>query len=77
VQQEVLDARERLLGREHPDTLTTKNNLALTLRDLGDLEGARRVHEEVLEAQRHPSRNRWAAFATSLTRSRRPRGNTS
>ena len=36
----------RLLGPEHPDTLTSMNNLAETLRARGDLEGAQDYHLE-------------------------------
>jgi nephrocystin-3 len=54
-------ACERLLGPEHPDTLTTMNNLSGTLYTRGDLEGAQRNQERVLEARtrllgpEHPS----------------------
>ncbi len=47
-----LDIRTRLLGAEHPDTLTTMNNLAETLSAQGDLAGARKIHEQVLEITR-------------------------
>ena len=43
---EVLAARRRLLGEEHPDTLTGMNNLASTLYAQGDLAGALRPLEE-------------------------------
>ncbi|WP_448208769.1 tetratricopeptide repeat protein [Azospirillum sp. sgz302134] len=46
------DARRRLLGAEHPDTLTSMNNLATALRSQGDLVGARELQEQVL-AGRH------------------------
>lgn len=46
------DIRNRLLGDEHPDTLTTMNNLAETLRAQGDLAGARKIQEQVLEITR-------------------------
>jgi len=42
----------RILGDEHPDTLTSMNNLAETLRAEGDLTGAREKQEEVLEIRR-------------------------
>jgi TIR domain/Tetratricopeptide repeat len=42
----------RLLGEEHPDTLTAMNNLAGTLWAQGDLAGARELQERVLEARR-------------------------
>src|SRR5207248_2924274 len=50
LEEEVLAARVRLQGEDHPDTLTSKNNLAGTLWTQGDLEGARRLQEEVLTA---------------------------
>jgi tetratricopeptide (TPR) repeat protein len=44
-----LEARERLLGPEHPDTLVARNNLALSLLYEGDLTNARTLQERVLE----------------------------
>ena len=46
------DIRTRFLGDEHPDTLTTMNNLAVTLSSQGDYEGARKLQEQVLEIRR-------------------------
>jgi hypothetical protein len=37
-----------VLGLGHPDTSTSLNNLAIVLRDQGDLEGARALHERAL-----------------------------
>jgi hypothetical protein len=37
------------LGEEHPDTLTSRNNLALVLRGLGRLEEAEAEHRAELE----------------------------
>ena len=42
----------RILGNEHPSTLTSMNNLALTLSDQGDFAGAQKIQEEVLEIRR-------------------------
>ncbi len=39
-------------GEEHPETLTSMNNLALTLGGQGDLAGARALQEKVLEVRR-------------------------
>ena len=39
----------RLFGPEHPETLGSMNNLAETLRELGDLAGSQDLHQEVLE----------------------------
>ena len=41
-----------ILGPEHPETLTSMNNLAETLRAQGDLAGARKLEEEALEILR-------------------------
>jgi hypothetical protein len=40
------------MGEEHPDTLTSMNNLASTLMNQGDLAGALVLQEKVLEARR-------------------------
>lgn len=40
---------KRVLGSEHLYTLASRNNLALTLRDLGDLDAAKDLHEKTLE----------------------------
>ncbi len=55
-----LDTRRQVLGEDHPATLTSKNNLAGVLWDQGDLDGARALYDEVVEAhkevlgERHP-----------------------
>jgi hypothetical protein len=50
--QQILSYRRRLLGEDHPTTLRSMNNLAATLRDLGDLDGARQLHEQTLAGYR-------------------------
>jgi tetratricopeptide (TPR) repeat protein len=61
IQQVVLDERSRLLGEEHPDTISAMSNLAITLGDQGQLDQAARMRKEVLEKRRrilgeeHPS----------------------
>ncbi|RKL04917.1 hypothetical protein BFJ70_g17166 [Fusarium oxysporum] len=58
---ETLEAREKVLGKEHPDTLSSMNNLALVLRKIGKYEEAEKMHRETLEAREkvlgkeHPS----------------------
>ena len=47
-----LDARYRVLGEEHPDTLNSMSNLALTFHDLGDLKGARDLQQQTLHVRR-------------------------
>jgi len=44
IEKRVLKERTRLLGRDHLDTLTAMNNLAVTLGSLGDDEGACRLN---------------------------------
>jgi len=65
-------------GEEHPDTLTSRNNLANVLGDLGRLEEAEAEHRAVLEIRRwvlgeeHPdtltSRNNLATVLRDLGR---------
>jgi tetratricopeptide (TPR) repeat protein len=45
----VLAVTARVLGEEHPDTLTSTDELALTLSKQGDHAGAQRLQEQVLE----------------------------
>jgi hypothetical protein len=47
-----LELRRRVLGEEHPDTLTSANNRALNLRALGQYEAARRLNEDTLARRR-------------------------
>ena len=50
-----------MLGEEHPNTLSSMNNLALTLQAQGDLPGARKIQEQVLDVfrrvlgEKHPN----------------------
>jgi hypothetical protein len=41
-----------VLGEDHPDTMHSMHNLALTRRDLGDLQGARELFEQALAGRR-------------------------
>jgi RNA polymerase sigma factor (sigma-70 family) len=52
VYEEVVAARTRTLGADHPDTLASMNNLAAVLQDQGELEAARQLHERVLTTVR-------------------------
>ena len=49
---EALEGFRRVLGDDDPGTLNSMNDLAATLRAQGDLEGARGLQEQVLEARR-------------------------
>lgn len=59
--EETLEVSRRVLGHEHPSTLTAMANLAESLRALGDANTARTLLEETLEVSRkilgheHPS----------------------
>ncbi len=44
-----LEVRERVLGREHPHTLQSVNNLAALLESKGDYEGAEQLFRRALE----------------------------
>jgi len=44
-----LEASERVLGAEHPSTLTSVNNLAGLLESKGDYAGAQPLYERALE----------------------------
>jgi len=48
----VLQRRGHVLGEEHPDTLRSLNNLALTYARLGRPDEASQMHEQVLEKRR-------------------------
>lgn len=49
MQKEVLEKRRRILGEEHPYTISAMSNLANTLGDLGQLDEAAKMKKEVLE----------------------------
>jgi hypothetical protein len=51
--QRALDTRERVLGTEHPRTLTSVNNLAACMRALGDAEAALPLFRRAL-GKEHP-----------------------
>jgi Tfp pilus assembly protein PilF len=70
-----LKAREATLGAEHPDTLTSIDNLGLVLERQGKYEEAEVMHRRALEAKEkvlgpeHPdtltSLNKLSSFSTS------------
>jgi tetratricopeptide (TPR) repeat protein len=51
VERQILQSSERVLGSDHPETLSSMNNLAQTLYAQGDLAGARKLQEQVVEAR--------------------------
>jgi hypothetical protein len=71
-----LDAMERVLGPDHPDTLTYRNNLAEAYREAGRAAEAIPLHERTLAGREralgpdHPdtltSRNNLAAARAAL-----------
>jgi hypothetical protein len=50
--EDTLTRRRRVLGEDHPDTLTSANNLANVLHTLGDYQQARTLHEDTLTRKR-------------------------
>lgn len=48
--QQVVEDEVRILGPDHPSTLTTRSNLAGNLRKMGELESARSHYQQVLDA---------------------------
>jgi tetratricopeptide (TPR) repeat protein len=52
LQEEALASCRRVLGDDHPNTMNAMNNLALGLRALGDLDGARELFEQALASCR-------------------------
>jgi tetratricopeptide (TPR) repeat protein len=60
LEEKVVEAMNRTLGEEHPDTLTSMNNLAISYSDLGRRQEAMELKEKVVEAskrtlgQEHP-----------------------
>lgn len=72
IHEKVLEIRWRELGPQHPDTLTSRHNLAGTLQDQGNLNSARGNQEKVLELSRrergakhpHTSVAAWSLFFT-------------
>jgi hypothetical protein len=49
LQEQVLEAMVRLLGKEHPNTLTAMNNLAQTLKAQGSSASAKKPAKHVAE----------------------------
>ncbi|OIP34016.1 MAG: hypothetical protein AUK47_18360 [Deltaproteobacteria bacterium CG2_30_63_29] len=83
-QENVLEVRRRVLGEEHPNTLTSMNNLASTLKAQGDLEGARELIEKALEVRRrvlgekHPNTtsSQWNLLQTLIAQKETAAANT-
>ena len=50
--QDTLDRRRRMLGEDHPDTLTSANNLACDLHYLGEVQVARDLDQDTLDRRR-------------------------
>ncbi|MFG2394992.1 tetratricopeptide repeat protein, partial [Streptomyces lavendulae] len=47
---DLLADRSRVLGKDHPQTLTTRNNLAAMLAEAGDAAGAAQALTDLLES---------------------------
>jgi tetratricopeptide (TPR) repeat protein len=50
--EECLEKRKSVLGKNHPSTLSSLNNLAGLYSDLGDYEGALPLYGECLEKRK-------------------------
>ena len=46
---QTLELREKVLGKEHPNTLTSMNNLANVLQRMKKYEEAEQMHRQTLE----------------------------
>ena len=63
---EALEIRQKLLGREHPDTATSLNNLAVLYEAMGDYAKAEPLYEEALEIYQTLLGREHSLTATSL-----------
>jgi hypothetical protein len=52
LQQDTLARRRRVLGEDHPHTLLSANNLAIALRELGEVHAARDLDQDTLARRR-------------------------
>jgi serine/threonine protein kinase len=52
LQTEALEARRRILGEEHPDTLASLSGMGLLLTAMGEFDEAAPIHERVFESRR-------------------------
>jgi hypothetical protein len=50
--EDTLARRRRILGEDHPSTLTSASNLAVELRQMGEYERARELDEDTLARRR-------------------------
>ena len=70
MQRELLDVKRRVLGPEHPTTLTTMGNLALSLSDQLKHAEAEQMGRELLDVKRRvlgPEHPRTRATANGLS----------
>ena len=49
MQVQVMETRKRVLGEEHPDTLSSMNNLAFTMKEQGSRVDAIRIMMECVQ----------------------------
>jgi len=57
LQNDTFTRRRRVLGDDHPDTLTSANRLAADLRELGEYQRARALDEDTLARRRRVLRD--------------------
>jgi len=71
--EDILARRRRVLGEDHPDTLTSAFILAAKLSELGEYQAAKELNEDILARRRrvlgdrHPDTLVAAAFALILS----------
>ncbi|HEV3256602.1 MAG TPA: tetratricopeptide repeat protein, partial [Gemmataceae bacterium] len=72
--EDTLARRRRVLGEDHPDTLTSAFILASALFELGEYQAAKELNEDILARRRrvlgedHPDTGASAAFPSSCAR---------
>ncbi|KAF2626414.1 kinesin light chain 1 [Macroventuria anomochaeta] len=64
--EQVLSAREKVLGLEHPDTLTSMGNVALALSSQGKYAEAEKMHRETLALRKKVSGEEHPGTLTSM-----------
>jgi tetratricopeptide (TPR) repeat protein len=62
--EEVLPLRRKVLGPDHPETLTSMNDLGLSLLDAGELDKAEKMLRDCLAIRKKKLPNEWHTFNT-------------
>ncbi|XTI88790.1 kinesin light chain 1, partial [Cenococcum geophilum] len=67
INQQALEGREKALGKEHPSTLTSVNNLASVLGYQGKYEEAEQMNQRALEGREKALRKEHPSTLTSIS----------